>query len=138
MIDIRLSDDAPHLTVKLEGTVEAASVHAFVEDLSSELQALPEEFVALLVCSDSAYLEAEALGPLFYLIAYGAESDPRLAVVVADPNGPAARLRDFLRKVLPGERVRVVPSAEEARRVMHGYDAGRVADDGHREDGLRS
>jgi hypothetical protein len=123
MIEYQTSDTAPHLLVRLSGAITEAEVKSSFADLQDHLQSLPSGYVALVSCTDPAYLTPPALGPLYYHAVKAADTNPGLTILAYGDHDPSPDLSAFLRRLVPGNRVRVISSENEARALLQDHDA---------------
>ena len=128
MIQYRTSSDPPHLTVHLSGTVSEEEVHDEFEGFEEVLEMLPRGYVALVDCLDAAYLTPTALGPLYYHAVQALDTDPALTVLLYGDHNPEPHLSSFLRRVVPGNRVRIARSKDEAQRLVARHRDGALDD----------
>lgn len=124
MIEFHTSSAPPHLTVRFSGTVSEADVRDEFQGFEDVLSALPHGYVALVDCLDPAYLTPPALGPLYYHAVRALDTDPELTVLLCGDRNPDPHLSGFLRRVVPGNRVRIARSEDEAQRLFERHRDG--------------
>ena len=118
MIRYSTHPDAPHLVVELEGTISGATVKKELRTLPDDLASMPDQFVMLALYPDAGLVEAEALRPLFYLVAQVFEADPHLCVFVDGGHSPHPGLRSFINQIgLDGQVAFVRTKADAEKRI---------------------
>jgi hypothetical protein len=129
MIEYRTSPEPPHLTIHLSGTVSEDDVHGQFQEFEDVLATLPSGYVALVDCLEPTYLTPTAAGPLYYHAVQALDTDPGLTVLLYGERDPEPHLSAFLRRVVPGNRVRIVQSKAEAQRLIERYRTGTLSVD---------
>jgi hypothetical protein len=129
MIEYRTAPEPPHLTIHLSGTVSEDDVHDQFQEFEDVLATLPRGYVALVDCLEPTYLTPSAAGPLYYHAVQALDTDPGLTVLLYGERDPEPHLSAFLRRVVPGNRVRIVQSKEEAQRLVARYQDGTLSTD---------
>jgi hypothetical protein len=129
MIQYRTSSEPPHLTIQLSGTVTEDDVHDEFQEFEKILSTLPSRYVVLVDCLEPTYLTPPAVGPLYYYAVRALDTDPGLTVLLYGDRNPDPHLSAFLRRVVPGNRVRIAQSEEEAQRLFARYRNGTLSQD---------
>jgi hypothetical protein len=105
----------------LSGRVDGDGVCDGLRSLPDDVDALPSSFVVSALYPDVVYFAPDALAPLYYYAAVIADAQPGLFVLVNGSRSPAPELRAFIRRILPGGRVRLASTVEKAGRIVDAY-----------------
>lgn len=121
MIRYSTQDEAPHLLFEGEEAVSETEVRHGLDGLLDDLQSLPNDFVMLAIYPEMTYLEADAVGPLFYHVARIFDADPGLCVFVDGGRSPHPGLRAFIEQIGLDDQVAFVRTREEADARIQQY-----------------
>lgn len=118
MIEYQISDHPPHLNVRLSGPVSEEEVRDTFRGFEEDLQSLPPDYAVIVSCLDSTYFTPAAVGPLYYYVVQAADTEPGLTILLYGDADPSPHLSAFLRRLVPGNRVRIARSVEEAEKHL--------------------